>query len=220
MITLSEATFAFIVWIQLTIAVTRWTLGAEAILSFLPIWILSAVYPFMKRIIHFPQVVLGFTIGGAVFPGWVAVMGELKDLSGALPLFWATFCWVIYFDVIYATQDAADDAKVGVKSLAVFFGQNVYGLLGFLGLLQVVLFVVTAFRAQLSPLFWVMGIGAWTLSIPWDLLHLDLSDPKSGGRIFKLNIQLGLYMTVLTIVELALTRVDSSWTVHERRLVL
>lgn len=59
----------------------------------------------------------------------------------------------------------------------------------------------------MSAIFWVLGVGVWALNIPWHLFSLDLQDRKSGGRIFKANIKLGLYMTAITVIELFITRV-------------
>jgi 4-hydroxybenzoate polyprenyltransferase len=163
----------------------------------------------MKRLIPFPQVVLGAVIGGAVFPGWVSITNHIswEDFEAALPLFFATASWVVYFDVFYATQDSADDAKIGVKSLAVLMGSHVRLLLGALGLVQVGFFAVTALRAHLSLIFWVLGLGVWAVNIPWHIKSLDIRDSKSGGRIFKANIKLGLYLTGVTLMELIFTRV-------------
>lgn len=155
----------------------------------------------------FPQVVLGVIIGGAVFPGWISITRHLEGLDQALPLFWAAFAWVIYFDVFYATQDSPDDAKIGVKSLAILSGDSVHLLLASLGVVQVACFVLTATRANLSLIFWVLGIVPWALSIPWHLRTLDLGDRNSGGRVFKANIKLGLYLTAISLAELGLTRV-------------
>lgn len=99
-----EAVTAFIAWIPITGAITYCTLGRAGVITFTPIWVLSLVYPFMKRVIPFPQVILGAIIGGAVFPGWSSINGDLNNLDQALPLFAATVSWVIYFDVFYATQ--------------------------------------------------------------------------------------------------------------------
>lgn len=197
----------FVVWLPITLAITWATLGKEAVVSFIPIWVLSTIYPFMKRLIPFPQVVLGAVIGGAVFPGWVAITHELGGLEAAVPLFFATAVWVVYFDVFYATQDSSDDAKIGVNSLAVLMGKHVWALLSVLGLMQVVFFAFTALRARLSPIFWVFGVGAWAVSIPMHIIALDVNDRKSGGRIFKANIKLGLYLTGVSLLELAFTRV-------------
>lgn len=59
----------------------------------------------------------------------------------------------------------------------------------------------------MSAIFWVLGVGVWAVNIPWHLFSLDLQDRTSGGRIFKANIKLGLYMTAVTVIELFITRV-------------
>jgi 4-hydroxybenzoate polyprenyltransferase len=214
MISLPEAIGAFIAWMFASLYITRFTLGEPAVAAFVPIWVLSAVYPFMKRLVPFPQLVLGAVIGAAVFPGWAAVTREPLDMwagtvaSDALPLFAAGFCWVVYFDIFYATQDAPDDKAIGVLSMAVLLGDKVKLFLGTLGVLQVAFWAVAAHAARLSTFFWITGVGVWAANIPWHLKTLNLSDRNSGGKVFKANIMLGLYMSALTVVELALTRVD------------
>lgn len=208
MITRAEAMAVFLAWIPTTLIATYALLGQNALVSFTPIWIMSLIYPFMKRLVPFPQVVLGAIIGGAVFPGWVSITGTLDGLSAALPLFAATGTWVVYFDVFYATQDSPDDQAIGVKSLAVLMGKHVRILLGGLGAMQVALLGITAANAQLSPIFWVFGVGVWTLSVPRHLVSFDLNDRRSGGRIFKANIKLGLYLTGVSLVELLYMRVQ------------
>ena len=104
MIRFPEAIAAFLAWIPITLSITYFTLGEEGVVTFIPIWALSLVYPFMKRVMPFPQVVLGAIIGGAVFPGWVSITRNLQGLDQAVPLFCATMSWVVYFDIFYATQ--------------------------------------------------------------------------------------------------------------------
>ena len=214
MISYREAVLAFILELPLTFAVVYYTLGQPGLITFTPIWALSAIYPFLKRHISFAQLFLGLIIGGAVFPGWVAVTNDLAGLERAFPLFAATMSWVIYFDLIYATQDRDDDAKVGVKSLALFLGDRAWVVLAGLGLLQVAFFAVTALKANLSWIFWVFGLGVWALNLPWHVLSLKLEDRRSGGRIFKRNIMLGLYMTGIAVAELITTRVYLSSLLH------
>jgi 4-hydroxybenzoate polyprenyltransferase len=208
MIQTNEAIFAFLCWIPVTLGTTWAILGPAVMVSYIPVWVLSFIYPFMKRLIHFPQVVLGAIIGGAVFPGWVGITNELNNLDQALPLFFATAFWVIYFDIFYATRDSPDDKRIGVKSLAVLMGSHVWILLTVLGALQVAFFAVTALRANLSYIFWIFGLGVWVVSVPWHIMSLDLKDRNSGGRIFKANIKLGLYLTVVCMLELIVVRLS------------
>ena len=214
MIRYREAWIAFIGWMPIVFGTTYFTLGIPGVVTFIPVWTLSLIYPFMKRVIPFPQVILGAIIGAAVFPGWAAVTKNIEGLEQGFPLFGATVAWFIYFDIFYAAQDHQDDRKIGVKSLAVLLGNQTWILLAFLGALQVVLFAVTALRANMSYVWWIFGLGVRALNVPWHVLSLDMNDRRSGGKIFKANIMLGLYMTGIALVELLITRVYFRTLLH------
>src|SRR6202046_5457124 len=79
-----------------------------------------AIYPFMKRITYWPQIVLGLAFSWGALMGWAAAFGRL-DLP-ALLLYAGSISWVIGYDTIYAHQDSEDDALIGIKSTALLFG--------------------------------------------------------------------------------------------------
>ncbi|HEY1981843.1 MAG TPA: 4-hydroxybenzoate octaprenyltransferase, partial [Xanthobacteraceae bacterium] len=79
-----------------------------------------AIYPFMKRITYWPQIVLGLAFSWGALMGWAAAFGRL-DLP-ALLLYAGSISWVIGYDTIYAHQDRDDDALIGIKSTALLFG--------------------------------------------------------------------------------------------------
>jgi len=120
-------------------------IGATGLLWFLnPLtWLLSpmalllaGLYPFCKRILHIPQLILGVAFGWGGVMAWAAVRNELE--TGTWLLFAATICWAIVYDTIYAIQDKEDDRKIGVKSSAILFGAYTWlgvGLAGFFMLL-------------------------------------------------------------------------------------
>ena len=79
-----------------------------------------AIYPFMKRVTYWPQIVLGLAFSWGALMGWPATFGRL-DLP-ALLLYAGAISWVIGYDTIYAHQDREDDAFIGIKSTALLFG--------------------------------------------------------------------------------------------------
>ncbi len=92
----------------------------------------AALYPFLKRFTHLPQ--LGLGIAWA----WSTPMAFAAETNG-LPLelwvvFGAVVFWTIAFDTYYAMVDRNDDLQIGIKSTAILFGK--YDLL-IIGLLQV-----------------------------------------------------------------------------------
>jgi len=65
--------------------------------------ILVGLYPFMKRITYWPQVVLGLAFNWGALMGYAAVKGYC-DWSIVLPLYFAGISWTLVYDTIYAHQ--------------------------------------------------------------------------------------------------------------------
>src|SRR6202162_3263735 len=82
--------------------------------------VIVAVYPFMKRITWWPQVVLGLAFSSGALMGFAVMLGRID--ATALSLYAGSIAWVIGYDTIYAHQDAEDDALIGIKSTALLFG--------------------------------------------------------------------------------------------------
>ncbi len=79
-----------------------------------------AIYPFMKRLTNWPQLVLGLAFSWGALMGWAAEFGDVS--RPAVLLYLGSIFWVVGYDTIYAHQDKEDDALVGVKSPARLFG--------------------------------------------------------------------------------------------------
>lgn len=103
--------------------------------------------------------------------------------------------------VCATVQDRPDDEKAGVKSLAVFLGDGLKSGLAVLGVAQVAFFIMAAAEASVTNFMWVFGIAAWTASVPWSIISLDPRDRDSGGRIFRFNAVLILYLTAVSAVD-------------------
>src|SRR5205807_1226250 len=86
----------------------------------LVLFFIGAVYPFMKRITWWPQIVLGLAFSWGALMGFAAILGRID--AAALTLYAGSIAWVIGYDTIYAHQDAEDDALIGIKSTALLFG--------------------------------------------------------------------------------------------------
>ena len=100
--------------------------------------IIVAIYPFMKRITWWPQVVLGLAFSWGALMGFAVILGQI-DLT-ALVLYAGSISWVIGYDTIYAHQDAEDDALIGIKSTARLFGARTHlALIVFYGLAVVLI---------------------------------------------------------------------------------
>src|SRR5258708_25343780 len=72
-------------------------------------------YSFTKRFTNWSHLFLGFALGIAPAPSWIAITGHL-DLR-MLILFAACTLWVGGFDVLYACQDADFDRRPRLYSI-------------------------------------------------------------------------------------------------------
>jgi len=189
--------------IALSDVATRYILGPTPTYYSWGITILYFFYPFAKRYLPWPQMVLAPACGWPAFVGWTSIEGHDGNLDRCIPLFLAVSVWTIYFDTAYGSQDAMDDKKIGVKSLAVWIGEHIHRCLAFLGTLVIGLLSLSAYRSNVSLVFWVFGIAVWAVTIPYNLKCLDLSDRNSGGRVFRQNISLGGYVSLVAVAELA-----------------
>ena len=104
-----------------------------------------AVYPFMKRITYWPQIVLGLAFSWGALMGWPATFGRL-DLPAFL-LYAGAISWVIGYDTIYAHQDREDDALIGIKSTALLFGERTKPMLALFYALAVALIALAGWSA-------------------------------------------------------------------------
>jgi len=118
-----EALAAFIVLASLAFILVLFLNRLTIALSFVGL-ALAVVYPFVKRVSHLPQTVLGMAFGWGAVMAWSAVNNTIS--SAALLIFIANIFWSMAYDTIYALMDIKDDKRIGVKSTAILFGARVY----------------------------------------------------------------------------------------------
>jgi 4-hydroxybenzoate polyprenyltransferase len=153
--------------------------------------LIVAIYPFMKRITWWPQIVLGLAFSWGALMGFAATFGRI-DLT-ALALYAGSICWVIGYDTIYAHQDVEDDALIGIKSTARLFGDRThFALMVFYGLAVALIGISLAF-AHVGWPGW-LGLAAFAIHLGWQIRRLRISDPALCLRLFKSNRDAGLLL--------------------------
>ena len=83
--------------------------------------VLAAIYPFMKRYTHLPQLFLGLAFSWCIPMAYAAQTNTVP--AEAWLLLVANVCWTVAYDTKYAMVDRDDDLKVGIKSTAILFGR-------------------------------------------------------------------------------------------------
>jgi 4-hydroxybenzoate polyprenyltransferase len=153
--------------------------------------IIVGVYPFMKRITYWPQIVLGLAFSWGALMGFAVTLGRID--ATALVLYAGSIAWVIGYDTIYAHQDTEDDALIGIKSTALLFGARTRpALMVFYGL-AVVLIGVALALAGAGWMAWI-GLAAFAVHLVSQIERLEIGDPALCLRIFKSNRNAGLLL--------------------------
>ncbi|XP_046430162.1 4-hydroxybenzoate polyprenyltransferase, mitochondrial isoform X3 [Neodiprion fabricii] len=154
---------------------------------------LVVIYPLMKRITHWPQLILGMTFNWGALLGWSAVQGTC-DWSVCLPLYIAGVCWTILYDTIYAHQDKVDDILLGIKSTALKFGDNTKVWLSCFGTSMISSLLASGIMVdQTWPYYVAVGVVGshlanqiYTLNIdnPTDCVNKFVSNHRVGFILF------------------------------------
>jgi len=162
-----------------------------------------AIYPFMKRITYWPQIVLGLAFSWGALMGWAGMFGQL-DIP-ALLLYAGSIAWVIGYDTIYAHQDREDDALIGIKSTALLFGPRTKPMLALFYSAAVLLIGAAGFVAG-GGLIFTLGLLAFAAHLSSQIVRLDIGDPDNCLAVFKSDRDAGLILFAGLVLQAALAR--------------
>jgi len=160
--------------------------------------VVVAIYPFMKRITYWPQLVLGLAFSWGALMGFAARFARID--ATALLLYGGAIAWVIGYDTIYAHQDAEDDALIGVKSTARLFGVHTQAALVLFYGLAVLLIGMALMRAGVRYPAWI-GLAAFTAHLAFQIRRLKIGDPALCLKVFKSNRDAGLMLFAGLVVD-------------------
>lgn len=149
---------------------------------------LVAIYPFMKRITNWPQVVLGLVFAWGALVGWTA-----QTASFDVPMasaYVACVIWIIGYDTIYAFQDLEDDALAGVGSSAQALGGRAPLFVGICYALTIALLGM-AMQGAGAGLAAFAGLGLAAAHMVWQVATLNLADSENCLARFKSNTLAG-----------------------------
>jgi 4-hydroxybenzoate polyprenyltransferase len=166
--------------------------------------VIVAVYPFMKRITYWPQIVLGLAFSWGALMGWAAAFARLDP--PAYLLYAGSIAWVIGYDTIYAHQDRDDDALIGIKSTALLFGERTKPMLALFYTLAVILIGAAGIAAGAGPVF-AFGLLAFATHLAWQVVRLDIADPDRCLALFKSDRDAGLILFAGLLLDAALRHV-------------
>ena len=150
---------------------------------------LAAIYPFMKRYTHMPQLVLGMAFGWAIPMAFTALTNQVPAVAWVL--FAATVIWALIYDTMYAMVDRIDDLKVGIKSTAILFGGYDRLIIGLLQLLMLGLLLWAGLLAGRGEWCW-LGVGMAAMLFLYQQWLIRDRDPEACFKGFLNNNYVGM----------------------------
>ena len=164
--------------------------------------LLVAIYPFMKRLTYWPQVVLGLTFKWGALVGWTAVTGALA--APALLLYAGAVLWTIGYDTLYAHQDKEDDLMAGLKSTALRFGEQTKAWVsGFYAGALILWTAAAAAAGAHMPTYLALCVVA--VHLAWQVMTLVTDDAVNCLVRFRANRDVGFVLFAGLVADMILT---------------
>ena len=140
------------------------------------------IYPLAKRVTYYPQFVLGLTFSWGAMMGFPALGIDLLHHSTALTsaalLYTSNIAWTVLYDMIYAHMDIKDDAKVGIKSIALKHDAQTKQVLTGLAITQVGLLAAAGVVAGAGPAFFIGSCGGAAVTLAVMIKKVNLKNVK------------------------------------------
>ncbi|MCU7933302.1 MAG: 4-hydroxybenzoate octaprenyltransferase [Candidatus Thiodiazotropha sp. (ex Dulcina madagascariensis)] len=187
------------------------TLSAASLLVFLN-WptrvmslvalLLAAIYPFMKRYTHLPQVMLGAAFGWAVPMAFMALTESIPPVAWLL--FVSALIWALIYDTQYAMVDREDDLRIGVKSSAILFGRYDNLIIGVLQVVMIGLLLQTGVMVGLGWLYY-LGLSGGAVLFVYQQWLTRGREPKAcfdaflNNNLFGMTIFVGLMLDYVVL---------------------
>jgi len=126
--------------------------------------LLAAIYPFMKRVTHLPQVFLGIAFGWSVPMAFAAQTGSVPQVAWLM--FVATILWATAYDTLYAMVDREDDRVLGLKSTAILFGDSDRQIIAIIQVMLLASLLMIGQQADLGLIYYLAvllaaGLAGW-----------------------------------------------------------
>ena len=157
---------------------------------------ITIIYPFCKRFLEAPQLVLGLAFSMGI-PIAYAASGIICNKT-MLILLGINFLWIVAYDTMYALVDKEDDLRIGVKSTAVFFERFDRLIIMILQISFHLLWLYLGLELEESIIFYSLWFLALLVLIYQHYL-LKQNTIESSFKAFSSNVWYGFMMWVALI---------------------
>lgn len=153
-ITVKQAFTTMLVLLVVALLLVLVTLKISSVLMCIYAFVGAIFYPLTKRFFILPQLVLAVVYNSGVLVLSNEITGVVT--TQAIFLYMASIFWTMAYDTIYALQDIDYDRKIGIKSSAIFFGENVWKFVVGFYFMQYLLLVFAVGEFGISNIFFAV----------------------------------------------------------------
>lgn len=194
-----QAIFLFLLLLFVALALVLNLNGLTLQWSFMALS-LSVLYPFMKRYVHWPQLILGAAWGMSVPMAFAALTNEVPFVAWLL--YTITVIWTLMFDTQYAMTDRLDDQKIGLKSSALWLGSWDRIGIGILQLIMGILLVWLGIQIKAQTIYYigvlvVMGLFVYQQFLTFKRLNADCFKAFLNNQWVGAVLFLGVFLSFL-----------------------
>lgn len=155
----------------------------------IPSLLFVASYPLAKRVMNYPQFVLGLTFSWGAMMGFPALGIDLltdeSALAAAAALYASCVAWTVNYDMIYAHMDIKDDVNAGIKSIALAHEHNTKAVLSGLSVAQIGLLATAGYFAGAGPVFFLGSCGGAAATLATMIYRVRLKEVQDCWWWFK-----------------------------------
>ena len=180
--------------LQLNLSSFFWALGGLSI---------TVIYPFCKRFLSAPQLMLGFAFSWSI--PMVYVANNLALSAEAYLLWLSVGLWIVVYDTFYALVDKEDDLKIGINSTAILFGERVGLITSLLQSSVIVLWVLIGLIYELNYIYFSSLVVVACFFVRQQLL-IKAREPNQCLKAFLENNYVGLVVFLGVFLDLLLVK--------------
>ena len=166
--------------------------------------LLVAIYPFLKRFTHWPQIVLGLAFNWGALVGWSGGDGLASAFRRCCSMP-ARCCGPSATTPSTRTRTARTTCMLGLRSTAIRFGDNTMTWVGSFYAGAIVLWLLAGYLAGTHLIFF-MAVVLASLQMAWQVTTLDMSDAGNCLRRFRSNRDVGLVIFLGLVADMVLSR--------------
>ena len=159
---------------------------------------LTVTYPLFKRFFPVPQLYLGLCFGWGIPMAFAATLGVVPRAGWLLLL--AAMLWACIYDTFSAMADRADDARIGVRSSAISFGDLDLLIIGAMQLMMLLALWLVGHSLLLGRAYYV-GLAGGALLFALHLWMARSRERNACFRAFLLNHWFGVVLLAGIVVQ-------------------